>query len=498
LHKVKIKAGKLNKDAAIKVGFDPHGIAVTKDGSRAFVALPSGHAVGVVDLFQNRLIERSFPGSLPRYLALSPDDTRLAVGLSGEGSIAVLETIGNSTLYKTRIKGLNVGHMKTSADGKQVYFPWLHYGENIPSPNNIRRGWVLGNRLGRVDLTADALDEVLSLDTEGNAVADAFGIDLTPDESHAVISASGTHELLVLRLSDLKMYTVGSTEHIDQELLEDSARFARIPVGGRPLGVEISSDGRYAYTANYLLDAIQEIDLTTHAVTRTFPLGPPVEMTLARQGEALFFDGDKSFDRWYSCHSCHYEGGGNAEIFDTRNDRTLGTYKTTPVLWNVSHTSPWTWHGWQQDLRNAIQTSFTETMQGEKLNEKEIDALIAYFAQLKPPANPYARDQADSRAVARGKAIFQSDKAACSSCHAGKQFTDGLTHDVGTGHRRDHYDGYNTPSLLGVYSKVRLLHHGRARSLEAVLTEYHAPEEVAGEPLTAQEVRDLIAYLKTL
>ncbi|PQO40011.1 hypothetical protein C5Y97_06740 [Blastopirellula marina] len=496
--KVKVDGDKLKKIAAIDVGFDPHGVAVMRDGTRAFVALPSGHAVGVVDLVQNRLIEHSYPGKLPRYLALTPDDARLAVGLSGDGEIAVMETVGNSTLYTTRIKGLNVGHMTTSADGKQVYFPWLHYGENIPSPDNIRRGWVLGNRLGRVNLVEDQLDEVLSLDTEGNAVSDAFGLDLTPDESHVVISASGTHELLVLRLTDLKMYTVGSTEHIDQELIDDSDRFARIPVGGRPMGLEVTPDGQSVYVANYLLDAVQEIDLKTRTVKRTIPLGAPAEVSLARQGEALFYDGDKSFDRWYSCHSCHYDGGSNAEIFDTRNDRTVGTYKTAPVLWNVSRTSPWTWHGWQEDLRSAMQTSFTETMQGKKLRNEEVDALIAYFDQLQPPANPHARDHADSAAVARGKAIFFSDKAACGSCHSGEHLTDGQSHDVGTGHKRDRYDGYNTPSLLGVYSKTRLMHHGRARTLEEVLTEYHAPQDVAGEELSEQETRDLVEYLKTL
>lgn len=502
LVKVAVADGKLSQVATIDVGLDPHGVAIMKDGTRAFVALPSGHAVAVVDLVQNRLIEHSYPGKLPRYLALTPDDSRLAVGLSGDGSVAVMETVGNSTLYTTRIKGLNVGHMKTSADGKQVYFPWLHYGENIPSPNNIRRGWVLGNRLGRVDLTEDKLDEVLSLDTEGNAVADAFGLDVTPDESHVVISASGTHELLLLRLSDLKMYDVGSTEHIDQELLDDPARFARIPVGGRPMGLQISPDGQRVYVANYLLDAVQEIDLESRRVTRTIPLGKPVEVSLARQGEALFFDGDKSFDRWYSCHSCHYDGGSNAEIFDTRNDRTVGTYKTAPVLWNVSQTFPWTWHGWQEDLRDAMQTSFRETMQGKKLQEEEVDALIAYFDQLKPPANPFARDAASSAAsataVARGKAVFYSAKAACADCHSGEHLTDGQMHDVGTSSKRDYYDGYNTPSLLSVYSKTRLLHHGRASSLEELLTEYHAPEEIAGEKLSDQEMRDLVEYLKTL
>jgi cytochrome c peroxidase len=70
---------------------------------------------------------------------------------------------------------------------------------------------------------------------------------------------------------------------------------------------------------------------------------------------------------------------------------------------------------------------------------------------------------------------------------------------LGLGEEKDKYQGFNTPTLSGVYRKVRLLHHGRAKTLQQVLTEYHAPQDVGGSgKLSEQQLADLIAYLKSL
>ena len=72
-------------------------------------------------------------------------------------------------------------------------------------------------------------------------------------------------------------------------------------------------------------------------------------------------------------------------------------------------------------------------------------------------------------------------------------------HDVGTGDEEDAYQGFNTPSLVGVYRKVRLLHDGRVKSLQGVLTDEHSPENVAGtRALEPNELEDLIEYLRSL
>ena len=70
---------------------------------------------------------------------------------------------------------------------------------------------------------------------------------------------------------------------------------------------------------------------------------------------------------------------------------------------------------------------------------------------------------------------------------------------MGTGEKGDVYDGYNPPSLIGIYDRPTFLHDGRSKSLEQLLTGPHDPDRLHSRgPLTKDELADLIAYLKTL
>jgi mono/diheme cytochrome c family protein len=185
---------------------------------------------------------------------------------------------------------------------------------------------------------------------------------------------------------------------------------------------------------------------------------------------------------------------------DTTNDGTPFTFKTVLSLDHLHETGPWTWHGWQTDLPAAMKKSLTETMLGPPPTDADAEALLAYLQSREPPANPFRnKDGSLSAAAERGRRIFESEKAACATCHSGPYFTDGQIHDLGLGSPRDRYKGFNTPSLRGVYQRVKLLHDGRADSLEALLTGPHSPEKVAGSgPLSAEELGDLTEYLKSL
>jgi len=266
------------------------------------------------------------------------------------------------------------------------------------------------------------------------------------------------------------------------------------------MGMRVSQDGKLAYVANYLDNSVQVVDIFGKEVTRTISLGGPGTPSLARRGEAIFYDGKRSLDQWYSCHTCHYEGGTNSERMDTFNDGTPNTFKTVLPLFNVHATAPWTWHGWQTDLADAMHASLTTTMLGPKPQEGDSEALMAYLEKLESPPNPNrGPDGSISEAARRGEKVFKGAKANCIACHSGPYYTDGKIHDVGLGAPTDHYQGYNTPSLLNVYRKVKLLHDGRGKSLEQVLTEDHNPEKVTGKgALSDDELRDLVEYLKTL
>ncbi|MGE0609372.1 MAG: hypothetical protein AB7O62_19935 [Pirellulales bacterium] len=493
--------GQLKQLSAVQLGFEPRGVAVSPDGREAFVALTSAGEVAVVDLARHQSVARIPAGQWPRSIAISGDGQRLAVGSDGDRAISVLDPVERKYLYQEKYSGLNAGQMQIAADGQHVYFPWMIYRQNPIDARNIRLGWVLASRIARVRLDGPARREAISLDPPGKAISDPYGMALSSDEEWMVASAPGTHELLVYRLPGLPFQSTGGPgDHIDGRLLADNNRFYRIELGGRPMSIRLARDDRHVYVANYLLNCVQEVDIVERSVTRTMPLGGPRQPSLARQGEAIFYDGRRSLDQWYSCHSCHFEGETNAQTMDTLNDGTERTFKTVLSLHNVTRTPPWTWHGWQQDLPASLRKSLTETMLGPQPTDDDVEALGAYLGTLELPPNPFLLPNGQlSTAAERGKVVFHSEKAGCSHCHNGPHFTDGKIHDVGLGSPKDAFEGFNTPSLLGVYRRVQLLHNGRAKSLREALTELHNPDRVTGKgTLSEGELADLIEYLKTL
>jgi len=492
---------RLIKEGEIYLGFQPHGVAVTADGSTALVALSAAHEVAVVDLPSLTVTDRIGVGRWPRFLALSPDGTRLAVAASGSGGVSVVDPHERKLLFEENFVGLNLGQMFPSSDNRYVYFPWVSYGANPITPGHVRQGWVIASRIARVRLDEQARRGAIALDPQGQAVGDPHGLAVTSDGQWMVATAAGTHELLAYRLPTLTFQDYGGPgDHIDPALLHDDQRYYRLELGGRPMAIRMSNDDRHVYVANYLSNAVQVVDLEARQVARTIHLGGAGRASLARRGESIFYDAKRSLDQWYSCHTCHWEGGANAVTIDTMNDGSQFSYKTVPELINVTRTAPWTWHGWQKDLSSAMRKSLTQTMLGPEPTDDEVEALIAYLETLTPPRNPHLRDDGSlTEAALRGKQLFQSERAGCASCHNGEHFTDGEIHDVGLGGRFDKYAGFNTPSLVGVYRRVMFLHDGRAESLEELLTGPHSPEKVSGsDPLTEAEVTDLVAYLKSL
>lgn len=499
---LRFDGGKLTGAHRFEVGFEPVGIAIDAAGHRAYVGLAAASEVAQLDLESGKIVRRIPVGPWPRYVTLSPDGSRLAVGSSGDGKIYVIDTEAGEVLYDEMLSGaINLGHMQSSRDGKYAYVPWMIYRTNPINVRNIRLGWVLASRIARVRLDGSAYREAISLDVPGLAIADPHGLAMTPDEHRLVVSASGTHELLVYRLNDLPFEGAGGPgDLIDERLLRDKDMFYRIELGGRPMGLAIAEDNRTAYIANYLQDAVQVVDIESKELGEPISLGAMPEETLARRGMAVFYDGRRSLDQWYSCHTCHYNGGINSRAMDTNNDGSINTFKTVLPLENLHKTKPWTWHGWQESLENAMERSFTQTMQGPPIPAEDVRAILAYLETLEIPPSPYRTAGGElSEAARRGREVFLSAKAGCATCHKGPLLTDGEIHEVGLASDGDRYNGYNTPMLIGLYRKVRYLHDGRTKSLEEVLTEYHAPENVAGEgKLSDQERRDLIEYLKSL
>ena len=147
-----------------------------------------------------------------------------------------------------------------------------------------------------------------------------------------------------------------------------------------------------------------------------------------------------------------------------------------------------------------MKRSLSESMATKlPITDDDATAMVAYLKTLDHPANPRAStsDTTLARKIELGRTLF-SGKAACASCHSGKQFTSEDNFDGKVEDKKDRDPNYNPPTLRGLSSRRRFLHTGKARSLDAVLTKHHRPEDLVGEALTDDERETLIEYLKSL
>ncbi len=475
------------------VGYQPRGVAIARDGRRAFVALSGDDAVAVVDLTSLAVVASAVVGAEPWHVALTPDGERLAVGHARSMDLRVLDAKDLRLLHTVRLRGHNVRQLAVSPDGAWAYVANVAERGGRTNRNDIDAGWVLGSRLSRVPLRQDGPREAIALDPRGEAVADLDGVAVSPDGASLALCAGGTQELLLLRQPLPFVAFGGPGDHIDPDLRTDRERFRRVALGGRPVSVAFLPGGESVVVSNYLENALQVVSVTSASVTRRISLGGPVKRSLERQGEAVFYDAKRSFRQWYSCHSCHTDGHTNGASYDTFNDGRYGNAKKTLSLRGVAKTAPYTWHGWQKDLRASVEQSLTKTLQGPKPSSEDLDALVAFLKGLDfvPPRPTPSPD-----AAARGREVFF--RRSCDVCHAPPDYTTAGVNLVDLESRDDVYQGFNPPSLRGVRHRAPFLHDGRARTLADVLTKLHPPRAEDETELTPQEIADLVVFLESL
>ncbi len=496
-------------EGRVEVGPEPRGVVISGDGSTGFVALGASNEVVRVNLATRKVGGRAAVGREPRGLALTPDKSKLLVGNSRSKSLSVVDLARFEVVSTLPVAEDNLRQVAVSPDGRYAYVSAMLNRGMATTLNNIDLGWVLGERIVRVPLDGSDSSEGLTLDPLGDAAGDAHGMAVGRGGSLLAVACGGTHDVMLFDQSKKALpWKAGvGRDVMAVDLLKDKMRYRRIKLGGRPTELAFAPDGKTLYVANYLNNVVEVVDTDLGRKVASIDLGGPSEPSLARRGEALFHDANRSANHWYSCNTCHSEGHTNGLDFDTMNDgwqdrssNHLQSRKKVPTLRRVAYTAPWTWHGWQTRIDDAIVESFTKSMQGPKPTPGEVEALAAYLNTLDFPRNPHREaDGSLPPAAKRGEVVFKAGKNGCASCHGGPEFSDGKLHDVGLLERGDVYRSHNPPSLRGVSDKDPYLHDGRSATLRDVLTGPHGPESlVGGEPLSATDLDDLIAYLKAL
>jgi cytochrome c peroxidase len=277
------------------------------------------------------------------------------------------------------------------------------------------------------------------------------------------------------------------------------------------------------------------------------PNAPRVEL-----GRALFFDPRLSGSNWISCATCHNPALGWSDALPTaigHNGKVLS--RATPTILNTAYVEPLMWDGRKTSLEDQamgpVESSdemhqdpealmaklrsiegyrlmFERAYPGEGINKDTVGKAIASFERTivstDAPFDHWRKgnQRVVSESVKRGFQLF-TQKANCAVCHSGFNFTDNSFHNIGVVDVAEADLGrfnvkrlpsmrgaFKTPTLRDISLTAPYMHNGIYKTLEEVIDHYdrggdavdNLSKEMKPLQLTAQEKRDLVAFMESL
>lgn len=276
----------------------------------------------------------------------------------------------------------------------------------------------------------------------------------------------------------------------------------------------------------------------------------PLTEAKIQLGKQLYFDPRLSRDHTISCASCHdpNKGWSNGERFATGIGGQKGG-RSAPTIINAAYQRLQFWDGRADELegqalgpiQNPIEMDLSldelvsrlsqiegyrsqfEAVFGTDVTSEGIAKALAAFERTVLSGDaPYDRYAAGDKAALspaaeRGHRVF-FNRAHCSACHQGPNFTDGAFHNIGVGLDDEQPDegrraisqllgdrgAFKTPTLREIGRTAPYMHDGRFATLEDVIDYYdkggtpndQLDEEIYPLQLKPEEKADLAAFLR--
>ena len=553
----------------IHVGRHPHSVVISDNGNTAYVSNQWSDNVSVVDLTRFEVTDTLMTGSGPAGLALSTDGRFLYTVNSFSSDLSVID-LSTGLEQKRLTAGNNPTGVQITPDGNQLFitsrrtlsapfgetlrseltvinsdknrveerkdissaymmeniaftpsgdlavFPLIRPKNNVPTIQ-VERGWMMTNGFGIVERKPSGRTVQLLLDEPNAYYADPFDIAITPDGSKAFISSSGVDCISVIDIDALRTILAESKDEILNTYsnhLGISSRFVikRIPTGANPKGLVLSPDGGTLYVAEHLQDRIAVINTETMETISTIDLSGPGRITVARKGRRLFNNAGGTFQKQYSCYTCHPDAHEDGLVYNMASKDMGRNMTNTQSLRNIGDTPPYKWNGKNQSVYKQDGMRFSTVLtRSEAFSYKDLDALTAYIMTgiPNPPNLQYNPDGELTEAQKRGKAIFERTHDfkgyeipvvnRCVTCHPAPYFTNRQLADVGTLALSDDSILFDTPHLNNIFASPPYLHDGRAATLEEIWTLYGKTEQHGSvNDLTKIQLNELVEYLKSL
>jgi len=510
----------------LPVGDEPHGLLTDSEGKRLYVLNTSSDDISVYDTGTLTELKRITAGRGPWSLALSPNGGSLLVTNTLSrfvrlrtpplSEITVITTVDSAVVDRMPLPQANLVQGVAWHPEGEFGLATLNRTKTLVPMTKLTQGWTITNGLAVIWKDEGVVDQVL-LDEPNFAFSDATDVFFTPDGQWALVTSCTSDRVAVVDVPRLLSILKRATLHEIKEVLPNHRGKAtefvvkHIPTERAPRGLTIAPDGRLAYVCNSLDDSLTVIDIATMEAIGRIDLGGPKEISKVRFGERLFNDSKITFQRQFSCHSCHPDGHIDGMIYDIEADGIGVSHVDNRTLRGINDTPPFKWEGTNPSLARQcgarLAVFFTR---GAPFTAEELSAVDNYVCTIPRPPNRYRPLGAPlTGAQRRGKAIFERTMTndgrtipvdnRCVTCHCPPLYTDRTKRDVGTREKLDRTGLFDVPHLNNIYDSAPYLHNGMAPTLEEIWTVYN-PHDKHGvsNDMTKDQLNDLIEYLKTL
>ncbi len=510
--------------ATIAVGDEPHGIATDLSGDTLYVANGATEDVSVIDAKKAKEVKRLVAGRGTWGVERSPDGRLIYVTnnlshfvpfrTTSMSEVTVIDTETRTVVDRIVVPETNLMQGVTfSRDGEFALVTILRT-KNVVPMTRVVQGWVITNGLG-ILWKDGRVDQVL-LDQPNSYFADPTDVVIAPDGKYAYVTGGGIDAVAVVDLPKLLSILRDASEEERRNVIPNHLGIPtefvvrHIPTGRNPRGLAVSPDRRFIYVAAALDDDLTIIDAKKQKVVGSIDLGGAKEITQTRFGERLFHSADMTFQRQFSCHSCHPDGNVDGLTYDIEPDGLGVNPVDNRTLRGIHDTPPFKWSGKNPSLSRQcgarLAVFFTRI---DPFTPEELAALDRYVTTIPRPPNRYQRPEGLTPAQSRGKALFERTvtndgrrippEGRCATCHPAPYYTNLGKFDVGTKSSLDRDGSFDVPHLNNIYEAAPYLHDGRAETLEEIWTVYNPNDEHGFvNDMTKDQLNDLIEYLRSL
>lgn len=225
------------KARAVEATFDlgeyrqPHGIAVSRDGSRLWVTAEANQCVLELDARDGKILKVwKTEQRVSHMVAPSRDEKKLFVANIGSGSVTVIDRAAGTVATVATAAGAE--GIDIAPDGKSV--------------------WVTNRGADSISILDAATGNLVETFSSGGKFP--IRIKFTPDGKQALVSNAQSNLVTV--------FDVATRQPL-----------GNIEVGAMPVGIQITPDGKRAYIANTNANAITVLDISARKVIGTFTTG---------------------------------------------------------------------------------------------------------------------------------------------------------------------------------------------------------------------------------